>query len=90
MLAWTDTLWFWMPHEQRLIRCQGQICGRPHSRPVCDFGKTEVLVGWAKKAREDDSTKDFKRAAKAIGKPSPKEKKKLDKIAKHLSKDEKI
>jgi hypothetical protein len=43
-----------------------------------------------KKAREDDSTKDFKKAVKAIGKPSSKQKKKLDKIAKHLSKDEKI
>src|ERR1700727_771996 len=35
-----------------------------------------------KKEREDEPTKDFKRAEKAVGKPSKKEKKKLDKITK--------
>ena len=43
-----------------------------------------------RKEREDDSTKDFKKAAKAMGKPPKKEEKKLDKINKHLSKNEKI
>jgi hypothetical protein len=43
-----------------------------------------------KKEREDDSTKDFKKAVKATAKPSKKEKKKVDKITKHLSKNEKI
>jgi hypothetical protein len=43
-----------------------------------------------RKSREDDSTKAFRKGVKAIGKPSSKEKKKVDKIAKHLSKNEKI
>jgi hypothetical protein len=43
-----------------------------------------------KKEREDDSTKDFKKAVKAEGKPPKKEKKKIDKIIRHLSKNEKI
>ena len=43
-----------------------------------------------RKEREDDSTKEFKKAVKAEGKPPKKEKKELDKIAKHLSKNEKI
>jgi hypothetical protein len=43
-----------------------------------------------RKAREDDSTKEFKKAVKAMGRPSKKEKKKIDKITKHLSKNEKI
>jgi hypothetical protein len=43
-----------------------------------------------KKAREDDSTKAFKKAVKAMSKPSSKEKKKVDKITKHLSKNEKL
>jgi hypothetical protein len=43
-----------------------------------------------KKEREDDSTKELKKAVKAVGKPSKKEKKKLDKIVKHLPKNEKI
>jgi hypothetical protein len=43
-----------------------------------------------RKAREDDSTKEFKKAVKAMGKPSKKEEKKIDKITKHLSKNEKI
>jgi hypothetical protein len=42
-----------------------------------------------KKEREDDATKDFKKAVKA-DKPSKKEKKRVDKITKHLSKNEKI
>jgi hypothetical protein len=43
-----------------------------------------------KKEREDEPTKDFKKAVKAEGKPPRKEKKKIDKITKHLSKNEKI
>jgi hypothetical protein len=44
-----------------------------------------------RKAREDDSTKEFKKAVKkAMGKPSKTERKKVDKITKHLSKNEKI
>jgi hypothetical protein len=43
-----------------------------------------------RKARKDDSTKEFKKAVKAMGRPSKKEKKKIDKITKHLSKNEKI
>jgi hypothetical protein len=43
-----------------------------------------------KKEREDEPTKDFNRAEKAVGKPSKKEKKKLDKITKRLPKKEKI
>jgi hypothetical protein len=40
--------------------------------------------------RKDDSTKDFKKAVKAVAKPSKKEEKKMDKITKHLPKKEKI
>jgi hypothetical protein len=43
-----------------------------------------------RKEREDDSTKEFKKAVKATGKPSKKEEKKVDKITKRLSKNEKI
>ena len=43
-----------------------------------------------KKEREDEPTKDFEKAAKGMGKPSKKEKKKVDKIVKHLPKKEKI
>jgi hypothetical protein len=43
-----------------------------------------------KKEHEDEPTKDFKKAVKATAKPSKKEKKKVDKITKHLSKNEKI
>jgi hypothetical protein len=46
-----------------------------------------------RKAREDESTKDFKKAAKAMGKkdkPTKKEEKKIEKITKHLSKNEEI
>jgi hypothetical protein len=43
-----------------------------------------------KKEREDEPTKDLKRAVKAVGKPPKKEKKKLDKITKRLSKSDKI
>jgi hypothetical protein len=43
-----------------------------------------------RKTREDDSTKDFRKAVKAAGKPSKKEEKKVDKITKHLPKKEKI
>jgi|HubBroStandDraft_1064217.scaffolds.fasta_scaffold630624_1 hypothetical protein len=39
---------------------------------------------------EDDSTKDFKKAVKTVGKPSKKEEKKIDKITEHLPKKEKI
>jgi hypothetical protein len=42
------------------------------------------------KKSEDEPTKDFKKAVKAEGKPSKKEKKKLDKITKRLPKDDKI
>jgi hypothetical protein len=48
--------------------------------------KTEVAVEWAEKTIQ----KDFKKAVKAVGKPSKKEEKKIDKITKHLSKKEKI
>lgn len=44
----------------------------------------------SKKEREDDATKDFKKAAKAADEPSKKEKKRIDKITKHLSKNEKL
>jgi hypothetical protein len=40
--------------------------------------------------RKDDSTKDFKKAVKAVGKPSKQEEKKINKITKHLPKNEKI
>jgi hypothetical protein len=43
-----------------------------------------------KKEREDEQAKDFKKAVRAVDKPSKKEKKKLDKIVKHLPKKEKI
>ena len=44
-----------------------------------------------RKAREDDSTKEFKKAAKAMdNQPTKKEEKKIEKVAKHLSKKEKI
>jgi hypothetical protein len=43
-----------------------------------------------KKEREDEPTKDFEKAAKAVGKPSKKEKKRIDKIVKQLPKREKI
>jgi hypothetical protein len=43
-----------------------------------------------KKEREDEPTKDFKEAVKAVGKPSKKEKKRIDKIVKHLPKKDKI
>jgi hypothetical protein len=43
-----------------------------------------------KKTRDDDSTKEFKKAVKAVGKPSKKEEKKIDRITKHLPKNEKI
>jgi hypothetical protein len=44
-----------------------------------------------RKARQDDSTIEFKKAAKAMGnKPSKKEKKKIEKFTKRLSKKEKI
>ena len=43
-----------------------------------------------KKGREDEQTKDFKKAVRSVDKPSKKEKKKLDKIVKHLPKKEKI
>jgi hypothetical protein len=42
-----------------------------------------------RKVREDDSTKEFKKAVKDRM-PSKREKKKVDKITKHLSKNEKI
>ena len=43
-----------------------------------------------KKPRDDDATKDFKKVVKAAEKPSKKEKQRVDKITKHLSKNEKI
>jgi hypothetical protein len=43
-----------------------------------------------RKKHQDESTKDFKKAAKAVGKPPKKEKKKIDKIVKRLPKNEKI
>jgi hypothetical protein len=43
-----------------------------------------------KKTGEDDSTKDFKKAVKAVAKPSTKEEKKIEKITKHLPKKEKL
>jgi hypothetical protein len=55
--------------------------------------QTEGVSRMGKKAREDESTKDLKKAVKAEGKPSKKEKKEeknVDKITKHLSKTEKI
>jgi hypothetical protein len=42
------------------------------------------------KKREDDSTKEFEKAVKAMAKPPKREDKKVDKIAKHLSKNEKL
>jgi hypothetical protein len=41
-----------------------------------------------RKPREDEPLKDFRNALKAMGKP-PKKEKKLDKIVKHLSKNDK-
>jgi hypothetical protein len=43
-----------------------------------------------KKEHEDEQTKEFKEAVKTVGKPSKKEKKRVDKIVKHLPKKEKI
>jgi hypothetical protein len=43
-----------------------------------------------KKERKDDSTKEFKKAVRAVAKPSKKEDKKVDKIVKHLSRKDKI
>jgi hypothetical protein len=43
-----------------------------------------------KKDHEDEPTKDFKKAVKAVDKPSKREKKKLEKTTKHLSKKDKI
>jgi hypothetical protein len=44
-----------------------------------------------RKAREDDSTKEFKKAAKAMdNQPTKKEEKKIEKTTKRLSKNEKI
>jgi hypothetical protein len=43
-----------------------------------------------KKAREDGSTKDSKKATKAMSKPSKKERKKVDKTTKHWSKNENV
>jgi hypothetical protein len=43
-----------------------------------------------RKEREDDSTKEFKKGLKAVGKPPKKEKEKIDKITRHLSKNEKL
>jgi hypothetical protein len=44
-----------------------------------------------RKAREDDSTEEFKKAAKAMDNQSTKkEEKKIEKTTKHLSKNEKI
>jgi hypothetical protein len=43
-----------------------------------------------RKAREDDSTKEFKKAVKGMSKPSKREKKKENKITKRLSKNEKL
>jgi hypothetical protein len=42
------------------------------------------------KKSEDEPTKDFKKAVKAVDKPSKKEKKRLDKIGKRLPKNDKI
>jgi hypothetical protein len=53
--------------------------------------KTGGGEGWmGKKTREDESTKDFTKAAKAMGKPPIKDGKKLAKINKRLSRNEKI
>jgi hypothetical protein len=43
-----------------------------------------------KKDCEDEPTKDFREAVKAVGKPSKKEKKRIDKIVKHLPKEDRI
>jgi hypothetical protein len=43
-----------------------------------------------RKAREDDSTKDFKKAAKAMGNKPSKKEEKIEKFTKPLSKKEKI
>jgi hypothetical protein len=43
-----------------------------------------------KRERQDDSTKEFEKAVKAVGKPPKKEKKEVDKVTKHLPKKEKI
>ncbi len=64
-------------------------------RPSTDSSSLDDLGDerMSRKAREDDSTKDFKNAVKATGeknKPMKKEEKKIEKITKHLSKDEKI
>jgi hypothetical protein len=40
--------------------------------------------------RKDDSTKDFKKAVRAVRKPPKKGEKKVDKITKHSPKREKI
>jgi hypothetical protein len=43
-----------------------------------------------RKAHEDDSAKELKKAVKAMGKPSKREETKANKITKHLSENEKI
>jgi hypothetical protein len=43
-----------------------------------------------KKEREDEPTKDLEKAVRTVDKPSKKEKKRVDKIVKHLPKKEKI
>jgi mRNA-degrading endonuclease YafQ of YafQ-DinJ toxin-antitoxin module len=43
-----------------------------------------------RKEREDDSTKEFKKGLKDVPKPSKKEKEKIDKVTKRLSKNEKL
>jgi hypothetical protein len=63
---------------------------RPAVSPSMISAKTEGVNSMGKKEREDEPTKEFKKAVKAEGKPPKKEKKKLDKITKHLSKNEKI
>jgi hypothetical protein len=44
----------------------------------------------SRKAHEDDSAKELKKAVKAMGKPSKREETKINKITKHLSENEKI
>jgi hypothetical protein len=44
----------------------------------------------AKKEHEDEPTKDFKKAVKAVDKPSKKVEKRIDKVVKRLPKNEKI
>jgi hypothetical protein len=53
-----------------------------------DLGRSSGRIGG--KAHEDDSAKELKKAVKAMGKPSKKEEKKINKITKHLSKNEKV